>query len=117
MPAPVPEPERSRSQLLTVSLSARVVDSDCFRMCTRCARQHESWIRLIPLSQTKLATEPEPVPGPEPEAVIKECFSSYEFLLAADFAAPTLQHRCGRVQAEFTSKRRWALALRPEHHP
>ena len=29
----------------------------------------------------------------------------------------TLQHRCGRVQAEFTSTRRWALALRPEHHP
>ena len=28
-----------------------------------------------------------------------------------------LQHRCGRVQAEFTSTRRWALALRPEHHP
>ena len=25
--------------------------------------------------------------------------------------------RCGRVQAEFTSTRRWALALRPEHHP
>jgi len=28
-----------------------------------------------------------------------------------------LQHRCGRVQASFTSTRRWALALRPEHHP
>jgi hypothetical protein len=28
-----------------------------------------------------------------------------------------LQHRCGRVQAEFTSTRRWARALRPEHHP
>ena len=28
-----------------------------------------------------------------------------------------LQHRCGRVQASFASTRRWALALRPEHHP
>jgi hypothetical protein len=28
-----------------------------------------------------------------------------------------VQHRCGRVQAKFTSTRRWALVLRPEHHP
>ena len=32
------------------------------------------------------------------------------------FAADALQHRCGRVQASITSTRRWALALRPEHH-
>eukprot|EP00964_Phaeocystis_antarctica_P044313 scaffold25470_cov63-Phaeocystis_antarctica.AAC.1 len=39
------------------------------------------------------------------------------FLFACRPRCLTLQHRCGRVQAEFTSTRRWALALRPEHHP
>ena len=38
-------------------------------------------------------------------------------LHAADFAAPTLQHRCGRVQAEFTSTRRSAPKSFFDHGP
>ena len=59
-----------------------------------------------------------PVPGPERRLSLESFFFPL-FLLAANFAASTLQHICcaPQVQVEFTSTRRWALALRPEHHP
>ena len=51
-------------------------------------------------------------PGAEAGAGFRDYKNSFGSICVA-------ASRCGRVlfEAEFTSTRRWALALRPEHHP